>query len=106
MLPREKISRRIRRMKITAAILVAALLLSVTAPFSIHISVSQNVPVLVSLDICSASVAVLSVNADTSLIQESSLKLVIPAFSGYISPSNPGYLSLMLASKQERPPEA
>lgn len=106
MLPRKKISRRIRRMKIKAAILVAALLLSATAPFSIHISVSQNVPVLISLDICNASVAALSVNADATVIQESSFKLVIPAFSGYVSPPDPGYLSLMLPSKQERPPEA
>jgi hypothetical protein len=57
------------------------------------------------LDVCNIAGAALSVNTDTTVIQECFFDLVRPAFSNYVNPSNPDYLSLMLASKQKRPPK-
>lgn len=93
-------------MKIRAAIVVVALLLSMAAPFSIQISGSGGVPVFVSLNVCNAASATLTVNADVTVIQECSFELFLPTVSGYINISKPNYISLMLTSSQERPPEA
>jgi hypothetical protein len=93
-------------MKIKAALVVVALLLSMTAPFSVHISGSDGVPVLVSLNVCSAAGAALTANTDVTVIQECSFELFLPTVSGHINLCDSNYFSLVLISNQERPPEA
>ncbi len=93
-------------MKMKAAIVIAALLLSMAAPFSLHISASDSVPVLVTFNVCNAADGMLSVNADIPVIQECSFTLAYSALFEYINLSNPDYFSSIIAFKQERPPEA
>jgi hypothetical protein len=93
-------------MKIRAAIMVVALLLSLAAPLSIHISATNSAPVLVSLDVCDAAGTTLSLNADIPAIQERPIVLVESALSGYVVPPVPDCFSSVLPAREERPPEA
>lgn len=96
----------IQAMRTKTSIVLVVLLLSLAAPFSLHISVSNDITILVTLDVCSAAGAALSVNADTTVIQERSCELVPPVFSGYALLPNPENYRSIFRSKEIRPPEA
>ena len=93
-------------MKLKAALVLVAFFLSLAAPLSVQISASGGAPILVTLDVCNAAGAALSVNADIPGIQEYPCLLAPPAFSGYVDISHPESFLPITASNQGHPPEA
>ncbi len=97
---------RIINVKKAAIILLLVLISALCSPLTIIASPSDSGSFLVTLDVCHSSGSLMSVNADSPVVQECSLTIVPLVFSEYIDEVNVAFNPSVIISKQERPPQA
>jgi hypothetical protein len=95
-------------MKSKAILILVVLVVSVLSPFTVNIAMSSpdGVQYLVSLDVCHASGAFVSTNADSPLLLESPCKPVPFESVVYLEPSSLLYVPALYFSRLERPPRS
>lgn len=93
-------------MKISTFFLLASLMLTITAPFTLHISPADNITVLVTLDVCHASNAAISVNGETPAVQQSIFILALYSLTEYYDAANFPTKPSVVISQKDRPPKA
>jgi len=93
-------------MKISSVMIIAALVISIFAPFTAHIPISRadEAKFFVSLDVCNASGAFMSANADSPLLHECSFNPALFEFAEYIETSNLSFTPSLYFVQLERPP--
>jgi hypothetical protein len=91
-------------MKKSAFILLLVLFSAICYLLTIVVLPSDSDIFLIALDVCDTSGSFMSEDADSLAIQECSLNIVPPVFSGYIEKANFVFNPSLIISKQERPP--
>ena len=92
-------------MKLSVILLLVSLMLTLTAPCTFTISLSDNVTVLVTHDVCNASHAAISANADTPAVQQSICTLVPVGPAGYIETDKRQAKAFIVVFNEDHPPE-
>jgi hypothetical protein len=93
-------------MRIKAVIVLATLLLTLTAPFSIHLSGTGDTAIIITPDVCNASNTSLSVNADSPVIFQCIVTISPQPFTQIINICDLFSFTSISISKPEYPPEA
>lgn len=95
-------------MQLKSLLMLIILIASIVAPFKIHISTSQNFKktIIVTLDVCHASDASLSVNTDSPSLHECPCKPPLLQFEGFCESSEPFMVTFLISFQEERPPKA
>lgn len=93
-------------MKSSAALLLVSLMLSIAAPFTIHISATDDVDALITLDLCNASHSSISVNSDSPAVQEATCCVAPAGLAGHIETDYRNSVPFVPGFKEDRPPKA
>jgi hypothetical protein len=93
-------------MKYSSIILLAVLCLSLASPLTLHLASAGHQEHLVTLDVCHASDASLSVNADSPVLFESPCSLRTLEFSGFHEPDHIVFTPYISSLQAERPPRS
>lgn len=91
-------------MRPNSVILLAVLCLSLVSPLTIHLAPAGQGEHFVTLDVCHASDASLSVNADSPVLYESPSRLLAPGFAGFYETGSVVFAPYVSLLQQERPP--
>ncbi len=93
-------------MKLRSILTLTALIVSILSPFAAHISISPTgqAKCYVSLDICDASGAFVSSDADTPSLHECACKPTPFESAGYIGTANSSFAPSLFSIQIERPP--
>jgi len=94
-------------MRAKSLLVLIILIVSIAAPFKLRISTSQNskVAFIITINVCHASDASLSVNTDSPSLYECHCKLPLPQFVGIYEKGETAITSFLMLFKKERPPE-
>ena len=87
--------------------MIIVLIVSIAVPFKLQIATSQNskIAFIFTLNVCHASDASLSVNADSPSLYECPCTPPSPQFDGFYEKSEPSTVYFLLSFQKERPPE-
>jgi hypothetical protein len=95
-------------MKLRSILTLAALIVSILSPFTAHISIfpTDQAKYFVSLDICDASGAFVSADADTPLLHECACKPVPFECAEYIKGNDLAFIPSLYSIQVEHPPKS
>lgn len=93
-------------MRLKAIIVILSILLSILAPVSFEVTISDNgkVSVIASLDVCHAKSPMSSAAPDMPVINESQCILCEVDFASLIKLSSPNSEYFLITFQKERPP--
>ena len=91
-------------MRLSSLILLTVLCLALMSPLTVHLASAGQEEHLVTLDVCHASDASLSVNADNPVLFESPFRPLTPEFAGFHEPGSIVFTPYLSSLQQERPP--
>jgi len=91
-------------MKTGSLLLLAVLCLSLVSPLTIHLASAGQEEHFVTLDVCHATDASLSANADSPALFESPCRSVTLEFAGFHEPGSIVFIPYLSSLQQERPP--
>jgi hypothetical protein len=95
-------------MKLSGILILASLVISILPPFTVHIPTvpHDQAKYLISLDVCSASGALVSDTSDTPLLHECACKPTPLEFAEYIQDGNLSFAPSLYFIQIERPPKS
>jgi hypothetical protein len=89
----------------TAIVTFVVLFISIMSPLSMNMFPADETPYILTLDVCNASGAAMSVNADASVIHEDRYQIFLPEFSCFHNMASPVLIAFLIPFQDERPPE-
>lgn len=91
-------------MRLSSIILLAVLCFSLVSPLTMHLASAGQEEHLVTLDVCHATDASLSVNADSPVLYECPCSPFTPEFAGFHEPGSIVFTPHLSSLQEERPP--
>lgn len=86
--------------------ILAVICLSLASPLTLHLASAGHEERFVTLDVCHATDASLSVNADSPVLYESPCSLRTLEFSGFLEPDHIVFTPSISSLQAERPPRS
>jgi len=93
-------------MKLSAILILVAIVFSVFSPFTAHVPLSPNGQgkCFISIDVCHASGSFMPANADAPSLPEASCRLLPVGFAEFMETGNFSFASTSFPSQIEQPP--